>query len=345
MNNLYYNPKKLRQIKDRRRCRSKRIGGWILTAIGGLSILDGITDLIGNGALSDAFDGLIFLIPGLFLLLHAKRQVSRWDRYEALIDGRGNTSIRMLCEKMKLPEKTVHADLYRMISNDFFIGPNYNIEAYIDGERDMLVMAVGGRPLKPLPEMASAEAEQEPQRQQQTSDYARDDDGKDDRPEKETDIRVELTDLEMIRKVITETSDDEVRNSLYGIEGSLRRIDDRIHVEPGLMKKASIRKLYKYYVPQIMELIRAYRDKDTSVEMRRQIGEALHTSAGALASIEAGLLEKEQMDLEVNIQVLRNMFARDGLLKSGIHAKARADGEAAGSEAEAEAQKETAGTF
>lgn len=351
MDNLYFNPKRLRKIANRRSCRTMKIWGWILTALGGISILEGLGQLLSGHGVASVFDGLIFLIPGLILLWYARRQVSRWDRYEALIDNKGNTSIRMLCEKMKLPEKTVHADLYRMIGNDFFIGPNYNIESYIDGERDLLVMAVGGRPLKPLPEVSPKEAEREAARDQQTSEAACQDNedlemagrekeghgsGTKDRA---TDL--ELTDLEIIRKVITETSDDGVRNSLYGIEGSLRRIDERIQGDSALRNKPGIRKLYKYYVPQIMDLIREYRDRNTSEEMKKQIGDALHTSAGALANIEADLLEKEQMDLEVDIQVLRNMFAQDGLLKPASGAKAMTAEDKARAETEAETQTET----
>ena len=309
MDNLYFNPKRLRKIAGKRKCRTMKIFGWILTVLGGIVVLDSIPHLFSGYGLSDMLDGLIFLIPGLLLLYMAKRQVSKWDRYEALIDNRGNTSIKMLCEKMKLPEKTVHADLYKMIGNDFFIGPNYNVETYIDGERDMLVMAVGGKPLKPLPEVPHSQPGSETQTQQ---NYAEKEEPKQTGPA--GDIKVEMTDLEMIRKVITETSEDDVRSSLYGIEGSLRRIDARIQQDPVLKNKPGIRKLYKYYLPQIMDLIREYRNRNTPEDMKKQIKEALHTSAGALANIEAGILEKEQMDLEVDIQVLKNMFAQDGLL-------------------------------
>lgn len=341
MDNLYFNPKRLRQIANKRSCRNFKIWGWILTALGGFGVIDGLAALIGGGSFSNVIDGLIFLIPGLFLLWYAKKQVLKWDRYEALIDNKGNTSIKMLSEKMKLPEKTVITDIYKMIGNDFFIGPNYNIESYIDGERDMLVMAVGGKPLKPLPKVAEqAKPAEDPAQHSESGPQG----GAAEASQKqEQAIKVELTDLEMIQKVIAETSDDEARNSLYGIEGSLRRIDKRVQGDPELKKKSSIRKLYKYYLPQIMELIRQYRDKDAAPELKAEIKEAMHTSAGALANIEAGLLEKEQMDLEVDIQVLKNMFAQDGLLKQELQAGAKATEaqEKTGAEPQAEQRVQT----
>ena len=311
MDNLYFNPKRLRQIANKRSCRTFKIWGWVLTILGGLSSLGGFIDLVTGHGASSIFSGLVLLVPGLLLLWHAKNQVAKWDRYEALIDNKGNTSIRMLAEKMKLPEKTVITDIYKMIGNDFFIGPNFNIESYIDGERDMLVMAVAGKPLKPLPPIS----ETKPAADAQQSEGNWQDDEREEEKKQEAAIKVELTDLEMIQKVIAETSDDEARNSLYGIEGSLRRIDNRVQSDPQLKKKPSIKKLYKYYLPQIMDLIREYRDSNTAPELKAKIKEALHTSAGALANIEAGILEKKQMDLEVDIQVLKNMFAQDGLLR------------------------------
>lgn len=311
MDNLYFNPKRLRKIRNKRSCRTFKIWGWILTALGGISALEGLVALAGSGGVGSIVDGLIFLIPGVLLLLHATRKVNKWNRYESLIDNKGNTPIPMLAERMKLPEKTVYADLHEMIGNDFFIGPNYNIESYIDVERNTLVMAVGGKPLKPLPkiyEKPENEVHNQPEGNWQ-------DDEKEDDWKQEPAIKVELTDIELIQKTIAETSDDEVRNYLYGIEGSLRRIDARVQGSPELKKKNSVRKLYKYYLPQIMDLIRRYKAPGVNDDSRELIEEALNTSAGALANIEADLLEKEQMGIEVDIEVLKNMFAQDGLLR------------------------------
>ena len=76
----------------------------------------------------------------------------------------------------------------------------------------------------------------------------------------------------------------------------------------------AIKRLYKYYLPQILELIRKYQAPDTPADIKKQIRDALGTSANALSNIEADLLERDQMDAEVDIEVLKNMFAQDGLL-------------------------------
>lgn len=336
MNNLYYNSKRLRKIRNKRTGRTKKIWGWILTTIGGITTLSVLAELLtGFSDAGDLVSGLIFLIPGLILLGLAKQQVARWDRYEALIDNRGNTSIPMLAERMNLPVKTVYSDLQKMILSDFFIGPNNNIEAYIDGEHDLLVMSSGGKPLEPIPESkpganpfeeqagfgqtggAGAQAQQaDPFAQRPGEGNWQDPEDIPDAEWREEPIQVQLTDLEVIQETIAHTSDDEVRNALYGLEGSFRRIDERVQANPELKKKNSIRNLYRYYLPQIMELIRRFRSGEMTPESRQQIRGALMTSAGALANIEADLMEKEQMDIEVDVEVLKNMFARDGLLRS-----------------------------
>ena len=63
-----------------------------------------------------------------------------------------------------------------------------------------------------------------------------------------------------------------------------------------------------------MELINKYQSPDTPADVKEQIKDALKTSADALSNIEADFLEKDQMNLEVDIEVLKNMFAQDGLL-------------------------------
>ena len=302
--NLYYNEKKLKQIRNKRTQKTKRIWGWILTILGGMELISAIAAL----ELSAMAGPLIFLIPGLILLLLAKKQTSKWDRYEAIIDNRGNTPISLIARKMGLSEKEVYADLQTMIHSDFFIGPNCNIEAYVDAEHDMLVMSSGGQPLRPIPDIPKEEPAPQAEPVQEEEEVPEAQYQQEAQPEEE------LSDLEMIRQAIRETNDETVRGYLYGLEGSARRIDERLQNQPELAEKMAIKRLYKYYLPQILELIRKYQAPDTPADIKKQIRDALGTSANALSNIEADLLERDQMDAEVDIEVLKNMFAQDGLL-------------------------------
>lgn len=303
MNNLYYNDKKLKQIKNKRTQKTKRVWGWILTILGALELPAALVALDASALISP----LIFLIPGIILLLTAKKQVDKWDRYEAIIDNRGNTPISLIARKMGLSEKTVYSDLQTMIHSDFFIGPNCNIEAYVDAEHDMLVMTSGGKPLRPIPDIPKEEPEPQAEPEKPKEEEV---------PEAqfEKEAAEELSDLELIRQAIRETDDETVRGYLYGLEGSVRRIDERLQNQPQLAEKMAIKRLYKYYLPQILELIRKYQAPDTPADIKKQIRDALGTSANALSNIEADLLERDQMDAEVDIEVLKNMFAQDGLL-------------------------------
>ena len=313
MDNLYFNQKRLKKIKSKRTAKVKRIWGWVLTALGGITVLSTLGDMFMSGFdPGDLIGGLIFLIPGILLLLSAKKQVSKWDRYEALINHRGNTSIPLLAQRMALPQKQVYTDLHTMIGNDFFIGPNYNIEARIDPERELLVMYSGGRPLEPIPEPKAEAAAQEAPSEGNWQDP---EDLAEAEWKEEPPIQVKLTDLEQIQEAIRNTKDEDVRNSLYGLEGSFRRIDEKVQEDPELKKTGSVRKLYRYYLPQIMELIRAYESDDTPADIRAQIRDSLRNGATALSTIEAELIEKDQMDMELDIEVLNRMFASDGLLR------------------------------
>ena len=325
MNNLYYNNKKLKKIKNKRSQKTKKVWGWILTVIGGMELLTGLM----NFEVSSLIGALFFLIPGLILVLSARRQVNKWDQYEAIIDNMGNTPISLIAKKMGLSERAVYSDLQEMILNDFFIGPNYNIEPYIDAERDMLVMTSGGKPLRPVPDIPKEESagEEAPADAAFQSSAAQEEEAAADEDAAET-IAEEMSDLDMIRQVIARTGDEETRGYLYGIEGSLRRIDERVQSNPQLKAKTSIKRLYKFYLPQIMDLIRKYQAPDTPADIKKQIKEALKTSAGALSNIEADFLEKDQMNVEVDIEVLKNMFAQDGLLGRAEDSAAQAQRQA-----------------
>ena len=282
-------------------------------AVGGMQIINSLTSMDVSALIS----ALFFLVPGVALFFTGTRQVREWDRYEAIIDNRGNTPISLIAKKMGKSEKAVYSDLQEMIHSDFFIGPNYNIEAYIDAERNLLVMSSGGQPLRPLPDLPEEEPAQKAESKQKpgAKKAAAEAESAKDEPVTAEEIReVELSDLERIQKAITDTSDEEVRGYLYGLEGSVRRIDERIQDQPELLQKVSIKRLYKYYLPQILELIEKYQEPDTPADLKEQIKGALKTSANALSNIEADLLEREQMDAEVDIEVLKNMFAQDGLL-------------------------------
>ena len=61
MNNLYYNDKKLKQIKSKRTQKRKRVWGWILTVLGALELPAAIAALDASALISP----LIFLIPGI----------------------------------------------------------------------------------------------------------------------------------------------------------------------------------------------------------------------------------------------------------------------------------------
>ena len=188
MNNLYYNDKKLKQIKSKRTQKRKRVWGWILTVLGALELPAAIAALDASALISP----LIFLIPGIILLLTAKKKVDTWDRYEAIIDNMGNTPISLIAKKMGFSEPRVYSDLQEMIHSDFFIGPNCNIEAYVDAEHDMLVMASGGKPLRPIPDLPKEapkpEVKPEPKEEAKTEPA----------PKKEQ----KLTPVEMIQKAI-----------------------------------------------------------------------------------------------------------------------------------------------
>lgn len=143
---MIYDASALKKIKNRRSCRSEKIWGWILLVMGVMSLF-GDT---GSFELSMFITSLIFIVAGVLLLVTSIRKVRKWDKYESFINNHGNTPIPFLAEKMGLPPEKVRADVQDMINRNFFIYQNGNVEAYINGKYDMLILSVNGIPLEPL---------------------------------------------------------------------------------------------------------------------------------------------------------------------------------------------------
>ena len=143
---MIYDASALKKIKNRRNCRTAKIWGWILLVMGVLSLF-GET---GAFDLSTFMISLMIIAAGVLLLVTSIRKVRKWDKYESFINNHGNTPIPFLAEKMGLPPEKVRADVQDMINRNFFIYQNGNVDAYINGKYDMLILSVNGIPLEPL---------------------------------------------------------------------------------------------------------------------------------------------------------------------------------------------------
>lgn len=107
-----------------------------------------------------------------------------------------------------------------------------------------------------------------------------------------------------------------VKASLYDLEGSVRRIEQKLASEPELAENQNIRNLQRHYLPMTMDLVKKYMEERNSPQTMELIGQALGTCADAFTSIERKLTERDDMSTEADILTLQSMFAQDGLLQT-----------------------------
>ena len=305
---MIYEASALKKIKNRRNCRTAKIWGWILLVMGVMSLF-GDT---GSFELSMFITSLIFIVAGVLLLVTSIRKVRKWDKYESFINNHGNTPIPFLAEKMGLPPEKVRADVQDMINRNFFIYQNGNVEAYINGKYDMLILSVNGIPLEPLnsgqsPNAAGAAAGSQSSPQQGTQQSS-----KTDRP---------ATYAELIHMAAAKTQDESVRQALAGIERSINRVGQKLREQPELGSMDSVARMKTSYIPKTMALLKKYNEGSLNAETTLKVEEVLKNCAKAFGEIENKIFERDNTETQVDVDVLTQMLEWEGLLGSDFDIK------------------------
>ncbi len=298
--------------REKKKIRNKR-SGRVRMIVGWACLILGIMDLFSNmyafnislaQGLQQTILPLLMACVGAWLIKNTRKNVAKWNRYDEYINKNGNTSLRMISRKTGTPLKEVTKDIQEMINNGFFKDEEQNIGAYINGEYDILVMMKNGTPMESIQdtirrEEADAKAEEA-------------------KPGKPGEPRV-WTEAEYANAMATVAegeTDPDVIDSLRSIEGSLRKIGRLAERRPELGEKESVKQLRELYLPKTMELIKRLWVSDPGPEAMLEIKGILNTCATAYGSIVDKLYKSEDEDTLIDMEVLQQIFAREGLLGS-----------------------------
>ena len=253
--------------------------------------------IFGAGAMLDVMvsAGLVVLWIILAILLHVtlRRRLTKWSNYEAFINWEGNTSLDYIAQNTGYPKDKVVKDLQFMIDKKFLIGPRENLGAYIDIHNDLLVMTEfgTGKPLEPVEDAIKRKKAQEK-------------------------IRNESDSIKTIRQAVLEISDEEMRDCLFELSGSIGKIEKKLKETPELEKMDIVRKFDETYLPRTLDLIEKYRKGDGSPETMAKIKETLGICAEAFDNIEESIYNRESEDTLADIEVIKQLLAREGFLDS-----------------------------
>ena len=283
----------LRSIRNARNCLGLKFGKYASCAA---AIFTGIMAMGATSAMDAVIYGIIVaLLASLAIVLHnvQKNRQTKWGKYEALINWQGNTSLEYISENTGYPMEKVIRDLQEMIDKKFLIGPKEDLGAYIDKANELLVMTDfgTGKPLEPLDEAIKRRKTQEK-------------------------IKSESDSIKAIRKAVMEIEDEQVRDYLFEMSGSIGKIEKKLKEKPELKRMEIVRKFNDTYLPRTLELIEKYRKNDGSPEAMEKIKETLGICAEAFENIEESIYERESEDTIADVEVIKAMLAREGFLDS-----------------------------
>ena len=283
----------LRSIRNARNCLGLKFGKYASCAA---AIFTGIMAIGATSAMDAVIYGIIVaLLAALAIVLHnvQKNRQTKWGKYEALINWQGNTSLEYISENTGYPMEKVIRDLQEMIDKKFLIGPKEDLGAYIDKVNELLVMTDfgTGKPLEPLDEAIKRRKTQQK-------------------------IKSESDSIKAIRKAVLEIEDEQVRDYLFEMSGSIGQTEKKLKEKPELKRMEIVRKFNDTYLPRTLELIEKYRKNDGSPEAMEKIKETLGICAEAFENIEESIYERESEDTIADVEVIKAMLAREGFLDS-----------------------------
>lgn len=113
--------------------------------------------------------------------------------------------------------------------------------------------------------------------------------------------------------------DKEVSEYIRRISNTHKAISDYIDLHPEF--RPSIRKYEGYYIPSIIKMLEHYKQidgvffsGDRAKEQRRKIVELLKEADVAFSKLLDSLVDKQSIDINSDIKVLRSLMSSDGLL-------------------------------
>ena len=295
--------------------KTRGIGKMILgSLLGGLGLicLAAIPGMEKDLVLMDIVVSAIFIIPGALLIGNFLGSNKDWHRYEALINNRGNTRIDLIAAKIGRKVSRVRTDLQKMINKGFLTERENGISAYIDGEYDLVVMTKNGKPIVPVEQTMADDIAKQKAKEQAAAEKAR----------RDAAVSPEDKFIIVLDDAAEMATDADTIGYLKRMKKSMVNIKKMLADSPKDNDRKSIQKMKDQYIPSTIEMIQKYLDSATSESMKNEIKGMLSTMATAYKNIEKQLQQQDDIDTGIDIEVMRQTLARDGLLDPDFNVKA-----------------------
>lgn len=297
-------PSNSKSSKKKGRGKSKLVWG-IICIVCGMSCFSGLSQTSTSEASDIALEGLVLLGVGIMLTCMYISQSNWCNKLEPLIDNRGNTKISFIASRLNKTESKVAKKLQKLINKGFLSEPKLGIGAYINGEYGLVVMTRNGQPIVPIEKTMAREFEARREKEERAREnFMRDNSTIEQR------FHMLVEDSAKLMK------DSEVVDYLKSMDESIINIKRLVDESPEDADNKNVQNMRTKYIPSTIELIEKYAKRTTSADTQNEIKGMFATLSKAFANLEKQLAEKEDMDTEIDIEVMRQTLAREGLLDS-----------------------------
>ncbi len=300
--------------------------------LGALSLYGGIdklTEIVTESAeaaeVMDIIAGLVLLGLGIGALYVGFRNMRLYNTCEGVINKNGNTSIDAIAQALQKPYDTTVSILSAMLRKNYF--PN----AYIDYPNRQLVMTKNGQPITPVVPYTGAVCPHchGPIEEnalfckhcgKQLKDNAAVKEAKEqaEAQKKQEEKRKHIRELS---ELVKEIDEKEFTAKLTELKDMSEKIFQKVEEDPDLA--ANFRKFINIYMPTIINAVRTYKSVrsadyniDETIESRKDALDALDMGIGASRTLLGQIYDADQLNVSVELEMLRRMMAADGLVKT-----------------------------
>mgnify|MGYP004447011143 FL=1 len=264
-----------------------------------------------------AATGVCLLVIAAVLKLMKNSKAKRIRYYESMVNKNGNTVLFDISSKINRPVAKVADDLQEMIALGFF--PN----AFVDVADGLLVMTdENGEPLVPISDTVAA-----------------------NKRDKRKKARASGKVPNSIDDLITMTDDSDIKDKLKALEAVTDKINKRVEERPDLADQ--VKEFSEKFYPEVVRLTDEYNEKIANLDavdnirdkseteirveedsladqargIKKQIIKLIDNVIEASENLLEKLHEDDIMDIETDIQALKNKIAREGLMDSDFDIK------------------------
>ncbi|MBQ6353654.1 MAG: 5-bromo-4-chloroindolyl phosphate hydrolysis family protein [Lachnospiraceae bacterium] len=309
----------------------KRRSEWVKIILGALSVMGGIeefTEVFSAGTefaeVSDIVMALILVAIGAGAIGYGLHNMRLYNLCEGMIKKDGNTSIDAIAEAIGKPYDKTVSILSTMLRKNYF--PN----AYIDYKNRVLVMTKNGQPMETIVPYEGAlcpfchrPVEEDALFCEHCGKQIKNDEQVKEAHEKAAQKKKEEEKTKNLRELdalIAEIDEQEFTGKLRELKETSSKIFQKIEEDPELA--ASFRKFSNIYMPTIINAVKTYKSVrsaeysiDETLESRKDALDALDMGIDAAKKLLGQLYDADQLNVSVDLEMLRRMMAADGLLQ------------------------------